>query len=126
VRELQLAKAAIRSGIQLLLEVNNFKEEDIGQVVVAGAFGSYIDLSSAIAAGLLPALPLDRFRQVGNAAGMGAKMSLLSLARREEARSIVSRAHYIELAGTPEFKRTFIEASYLGRYRINRGKREGV
>jgi len=126
VRELQLAKAAIRSGIQLLLEVNDFKDEDIGQVVVAGAFGSYIDLSSAIAVGLLPALPLDRFRQVGNAAGMGAKMSLLSLVRREEARSIVSRAHYIELAGTPEFKRTFIEASYLGQYRINRGKRNRV
>ena len=126
VRELQLAKAAIRSGIQLLLEVNGFTEEDIGQVVVAGAFGTYIDLSSAVTVGLLPTLPLDYFRQVGNAAGMGAKMSLLSLAKREEAQAIVSRTHYIELASTPEFKQTFIEASHIGQYRINHGKREGL
>jgi uncharacterized 2Fe-2S/4Fe-4S cluster protein (DUF4445 family) len=126
VRELQLAKAAIRAGIQLLLEVNGFTEEDIRQVVVAGAFGSYIDLSSAVTVGLLPALPLNYFRQVGNAAGMGAKMSLISLAKREEAKAIASRARYVELANTPEFRQTFIEASYLGRYRIKHGKREGV
>ena len=124
VRELQLAKAAIRSGIQLLLEVNGFTDEDIGQVIVAGAFGSYIDLSSAVTVGLLPALPLNYFRQVGNAAGMGAKLALLSLAKREEAQAIVSRTRYIELASAPEFKQTFIEASYIGQYRINHGKRE--
>jgi uncharacterized 2Fe-2S/4Fe-4S cluster protein (DUF4445 family) len=124
VRELQLAKAAIRAGIQLLLEVNGFTEEDVRQVVVAGAFGSYIDLSSAVTIGLLPTLPLNYFRQVGNAAGMGAKLCLISLAKREEAKSIASRARYIELANTPEFRQTFIEASYLGQYRINRGKRE--
>ncbi len=126
VRELQLAKAAIRTGIQMLLEVNGFTEEDIGQVVVAGAFGSYIDLSSAVTVGLLPALPLNYFRQAGNAAGMGAKLSLLSLTKREEAQAIVSRTRYVELASIPEFKNTFIEASYIGQYRINRGKREGL
>lgn len=124
VRELQLAKAAIRAGIQLLLEVNGFTEEDIRQVVVAGAFGAYIDLSSAVTVGLLPTLPLSYFRQVGNAAGMGARMSLVSLAKREEAKAIASRARYVELANTPEFRQTFIEASYLGRYRIKHGKRE--
>jgi len=124
VRELQLAKSAIRSGIQLLLDKSGFTDEDIDRVIVAGAFGSYIDLSSAITVGLLPSLPLDRFEQVGNAAGMGAKMNLISLDRREEARDIVSRTRYIELAGTAEFKKTFIEAGYLGKYRINNGKRE--
>ncbi|MFC2012520.1 ASKHA domain-containing protein, partial [Chloroflexota bacterium] len=126
IRELQLAKAAIRAGVQLLLEYNGFTEKDIGQVIIAGAFGSYIDLSSAVAIGLLPALPLDCFRQVGNAAGIGAKMSLISTTIREEARGIVSRSHYIELASTPEFKKVFVEASYLGKYRINHGKREPV
>ncbi|MFC1949224.1 ASKHA domain-containing protein [Chloroflexota bacterium] len=126
IRELQLAKAAIRAGIQLLLEYNGFTEKDIGQVIIAGAFGSYIDLSSAVAIGLLPALPLDCFRQVGNAAGIGAKMSLISTTIREEARGIVSRSHYIELASTPEFKKVFVEASYLGKYRINHGKRDPV
>ena len=126
VRELQLAKAAIRSGIQLLLERNNFTDEDIDTVIVAGAFGTYIDLGSSMNVGLLPSLPVDRFKQVGNAAGIGAKMNLISLSSRKEARDIVSRATYIELAGTMEFKRAFVETSFLGRYRLNEGKREVV
>ena len=126
VRELQLAKAAIRSGIQLLLERNNFTDEDIDTVIVAGAFGTYIDLGSSMNVGLLPSLPVDRFKQVGNAAGIGAKMNLISLSSRKEARDIVSRATYIELAGTMEFKRAFVETSFLGRYRLNKGKREVV
>jgi uncharacterized 2Fe-2S/4Fe-4S cluster protein (DUF4445 family) len=124
VRELQLAKAAIRSGIQLLLEKNGFTEEDISRVIIAGAFGSYIDLSSAMTVGLLPSLPNEKFEQIGNAAGMGAKINLISLASREEARDIVSRTRYIELASTPEFKNAFIETSYMGQYRINDGKRK--
>jgi len=124
VRELQLAKAAIRTGIQLLLEMNDFTEEQIGQVVIAGAFGSYIDLSSAVTVGLLPPLPLHYFRQVGNAAGMGAKMALVSLAKREEAQDIASRTHYVELASAPNFKQTFIETSHIGQYRIKHGRRE--
>jgi len=126
IRELQLAKAAIRSGIQLLLETNNYTEEQIGQVVIAGAFGTYIDISSAVAVGLLPSLPLNRFRQVGNAAGMGAKLVLISLSKRDEAQAIASRSHYIELATIPDFKQTFIEASYIGQYRMNHGKREEI
>ena len=123
IRELQLAKAAIRTGIQLLLEANGLTEKQIKQIVVAGAFGSYIDLSSAVTAGLVPPLPLNCFRQVGNAAGVGAKMALISLARRKEAQDIVSRIHYVELAGNPDFQRTFIAASHIGRYRIQQGKR---
>lgn len=124
VRELQLAKAAIRTGIQLLLEMNGFTEEYIKQVVIAGAFGSYIDLSSAVTIGLLPSLPLHFFRQVGNAAGMGAKMALVSLAKRKEAQDIASQTRYVELASAPNFKQTFIETSRIGRYRINHGRKE--
>jgi uncharacterized 2Fe-2S/4Fe-4S cluster protein (DUF4445 family) len=124
IRELQLAKAAIRTGIQLLLEANGLTEKQIKKIVVAGAFGSYIDISSAVTAGLVPPLPLDCFQQVGNAAGVGAKMALLSLSMRKEAQDIVSRIHYIELAGNPDFQRTFIAASHIGRYRIHKGKRE--
>ncbi len=126
VRELQLAKAAIRSSIQLLLEATGFVDEDISEVIIAGSFGSYIDVSSAITVGLLPALPLDRFHQVGNAAGMGAKLALVSLAKRKEAEGIASRTHYIELANASAFKQTFIETSHIGRYRIKQGKREAV
>jgi uncharacterized 2Fe-2S/4Fe-4S cluster protein (DUF4445 family) len=124
IRELQLANAAIRTGIHLLLETNGFTEEQIRQVVIAGAFGSYIDLASAVTVGLLPPLPLNRFRQVGNSAGTGAKMALVSLTRRKEAQAITSRTRYIELANNPDFKQTFIETSHIGRYRIKLGKRE--
>ncbi len=126
VRELQLAKAAIRTGIQVLLETSGYSEEEISQVIIAGAFGSYIDVSSAVAIGMLPSLPLDRFRQVGNAAGMGARLALISLSKRAEAQAIASRVHYIELATAPNFMQTFTEASYIGRYRMTHGKREEI
>ncbi len=126
IRELQLAKAAIRTGIQALLETNGCVEDDIKQVIIAGAFGTYIDVSSAVAIGMLPPLPLNRFRQVGNAAGMGAKLALISLKSRAKAQAVASRVSYIELGSTPSFQLTFIQASYLGRYRIIDGKREEI
>ncbi|HEY41151.1 MAG TPA: DUF4445 domain-containing protein [Dehalococcoidia bacterium] len=124
IRELQLAKAAIRTGIQLLLETNGFTEEQLGQVVIAGSFGSYLDLSSAVTIGLLPPLPLNCFRQVGNAAGMGAKLALISLAKREEGQAATFRSRYIELATDPDFKKIFIETGHLGRYWIKNNRRE--
>ena len=126
VRELQLAKAAIRTGIQALLKASRCAEEDIKQVIIAGAFGTYIDVASAVAIGMLPSLPLNRFRQVGNAAGMGAKLALISRKSRAKAEAIASRVSYIELASTPGFQPTFMQASYLGRYRIIDGKREEI
>ena len=126
IRELQLAKAAIRTGIQVLLETNGCAEEEITQVIIAGAFGSYIDIASAVTIGMLPLLPLSCFQQVGNAAGMGAKLALISLSKRAEAQAIASQVKYIELASTPNFKQTFIQASYLGRYRIIDGRREEI
>ena len=126
VRELQLAKAAIRTGIQILLETSDCTEDDIKQVIIAGAFGTYIDISSAVTIGMLPPLPLNRFHQVGNAAGMGAKLALISLRSRAKAEAIASRVSYIELASTPSFQPTFVQASYLGRYRITDGRRREV
>jgi uncharacterized 2Fe-2S/4Fe-4S cluster protein (DUF4445 family) len=126
VRELQLAKAAIRTGIQVLLETGGCAQDDIKQVIIAGAFGTYIDVASAVAIGMLPPIPLNRFRQVGNAAGMGAKLALISLVSRAQAEAIASRVSYIELASSPNFQPTFMQTSYLGRYRIIGGKREEI
>ncbi len=126
VRELQLAKAAIRTGIQVLLETNGCSEEEISQMIIAGAFGTYIDVSSAITIGMLPSLPLDRFQQVGNAAGMGARLALVSLSKRAETHTIASRVRYIELGSSPNFMQTFIQAGYLGRYRMTHSKREEI
>ena len=126
IRELQLAKAAIRTGIQVLLETKGCAEEEIKQVIIAGAFGSYIDIANAVTIGMLPLLPLSCFQQVGNAAGMGAKLALISLSKRAEAQAIASRVKYIELASAPNFEQTFIQASYLGQYRIIDGRREEI
>ena len=114
VRELQLAKGAMRTGIDVLLETNGLTADDIDRVIIAGAFGTYIDVASAMTIGMLPRLPLDRFRQVGNAAGMGAKLALISRSKRSEAQAIASRVGYIELATIPQFARRFTQAMYLG------------
>lgn len=118
VRELQLAKAAIRIGIQVLLEANNCSEEEIKEVIIAGAFGTYIDVANAIVIGMLPSLPLARFRQVGNAAGTGARLALISCSKRDEAKSIARQANYIELATFPRFQQIFTHAIYLGSQKV--------
>ncbi len=118
VRELQLAKGAMRTGIQALLDANGLADDDIEQVIIAGAFGSYIDVSSAIAIGMLPALPLERFRQVGNAAGTGARLALISSPKRREAQEIAGRVRYIELASLPAFSDWFAQSMYLGTYNM--------
>jgi uncharacterized 2Fe-2S/4Fe-4S cluster protein (DUF4445 family) len=114
VRVLQLAKGAIRLGIQALVADAGLTEADIQQVIVAGAFGTFIDVASAIEIGMFPDLPLAHFKQVGNAAGTGARLALISLSQRAEARRLAEIDGYIELAAIPNFSRKFAEATYLG------------
>ncbi len=113
VREVQLAKAAIMAGIQVLLDANGLNENDIRQVFIAGTFGNYINIPSALTIGMLPDLPIDRFYQIGNAAGMGAKLALTSIDQRAMAEQMVSRINYIELSGVPDFKEKFLRATYF-------------
>jgi uncharacterized 2Fe-2S/4Fe-4S cluster protein (DUF4445 family) len=119
IRELQLAKSAIRLGIRALVEAEGLSEDKIDEVIIAGAFGTFIDVESAVAIGMLPPLPLERFRQVGNAAGTGARLALISQNLRRQAAQIALRDGYIELAGIPNFNRKFAEASYFGTYFFN-------
>ncbi len=116
VRELQLATGAIHTGIQVLLETSGHSTRDIAQVIIAGAFGTYIDIASATAIGMLPSLPLPRFQQVGNAAGTGARLALVSCSKRSEAQAIARRIGYIELAAVPQFMQTFTEALHIRAY----------
>jgi uncharacterized 2Fe-2S/4Fe-4S cluster protein (DUF4445 family) len=113
VRELQLAKAAIRLGIQALVGDEGLTEDDLEKIIIAGAFGTFIDVKSAITIGMLPDLPLERFSQVGNAAGTGARLALISKTEREKAKEIAKLDGYIELAKIPGFNRRFAEATYL-------------
>jgi uncharacterized 2Fe-2S/4Fe-4S cluster protein (DUF4445 family) len=114
VREIQLAKGAIYTGIKLLLEARNRSEAEIEQVIIAGAFGTYINVASAITIGMLPRLPLSRFRQVGNAAGTGARLALISRPKRAEAQAIARKIKYIELAADPRFMTIFVDAIKIG------------
>jgi uncharacterized 2Fe-2S/4Fe-4S cluster protein (DUF4445 family) len=113
VNEIQLAKGAIRAGIEVLLREAEITSDAIDTFIVAGAFGTYLDVESAIQVGMFPDLPRDRFRQVGNAAGIGAKQMLVSVKRREIAARIVARVEYIELTTHPQFTDVYMEALVL-------------
>ena len=110
VNEIQLAKGAIRAGVEILLSEAGISAEAIMRFIVAGAFGTYLDLANAITIGMFPPLPLDRFRQVGNAAGTGARQMLISRRRRRDALGLIDRARYVELTVHPAFTDTFMVA----------------
>ena len=114
VGEIQLAKAAIRAGIELMLTAAGIEADALDEVVVAGAFGTYLDVTSAVAVGMLPKLPKERYRQVGNAAGLGARQLLASRQRREMADDIARRIRYVELTTHPQFADTFARELTLG------------
>ncbi len=113
VNEIQLAKAAIRAGIEALLGEAGLEVEQVERVVVAGAFGTYLDVDSALAVGMFPPLPRERFVQVGNAAGMGAKLALVSYRCREIAREIARRMEYVELTTHSRFVEVYTRALML-------------
>jgi uncharacterized 2Fe-2S/4Fe-4S cluster protein (DUF4445 family) len=108
VAEIQLAKAAIRAGIEILLGEAGIAATEIEQFVVAGAFGAYIDVNSAIRVGMFPDLPQHRFRQVGNAAGMGAVLLLLSQELRDRASAVTRVIDYVELTTYAAFQNEFV------------------
>ena len=107
VNEIQLAKGAIRAGLEVLMEATNTPPETVEEVIIAGAFGSFIKVPSALDMGLLPNLPHAHYRQVGNAAIEGARLALLSRQTRIRARDLVNQTHYLELTTYPKFNRRF-------------------
>lgn len=110
IREIQLAKAAIRAGVDVLLSHTGTDSEDIDQFIVAGAFGTYLALESAIQIGMFPDLPLRRFHQIGNAAGTGARMMLINAPSRKKAETILKKTTYVELTTEPGFMDLYVDA----------------
>lgn len=110
IRELQLAKGAIRTGIDLLLERAGLGVGDVDELCLAGGFGNYIDKRNAIRLGLIPALPLERLRFIGNGALVGARMALVSIAMRRRGERVAREAEHLQIAGTPDFQMRFSEA----------------
>ena len=114
IRQLQLAKAAIYSGILMLQQLMDVADEDIAELLVAGGFGNYVNMESAVRIALLPPLPLDRFTYVGNAAHIGAELALLSEKEREQADDIASNIEHVALATRMEYQELFVEACKFG------------
>ena len=105
--EIQLAKSAIRTGIEVLLENNGIEFKEIDKIIIAGAFGSYIDPKNVINIGMFPKVSLKKITQVGNAAGVGAKMVLISKKERKIAEKIAQEVKYLELTLHPKFSDYF-------------------
>jgi uncharacterized 2Fe-2S/4Fe-4S cluster protein (DUF4445 family) len=115
VGEVQLAKAAIRAGAEILLAEAGLAADDISRFVVAGAFGTYLDPASAGRVGMFPAMRNARFEQLGNAAGIGAQQILVSRERRAIAADIARRMAYVELTTCASFPSRYTEALLFAR-----------
>jgi uncharacterized 2Fe-2S/4Fe-4S cluster protein (DUF4445 family) len=109
IRQMQLAKAAIRAGIRLLQKKIGIGDDDIEQLFLAGAFGNYIRAESALRVGLLPAVPPERIHFVGNAASSGAQLILVSSQMRKLAADLARRIEYVEIAHQPDFQSVFTD-----------------
>jgi uncharacterized 2Fe-2S/4Fe-4S cluster protein (DUF4445 family) len=113
IHEIQLAKAAIRTGIEALLSVVKIGIDAIEEVMVAGGFGTRINPASGIAIGMFPPFQLDQFKHMGNAAGMGAMRILISRSQRTLAAETAQRIQYLELMTYPGFHKQFAKALYI-------------
>ena len=109
IRELQLAKSAIATGIEIMLEEAGKRLEDIDMVFLAGAFGNYLNIENAMKTGILPQLPVEKIKSVGNSSGLGAIEFILHPEHWREARRVISSAKHIELATHREFPLKFVK-----------------
>ncbi|HYE91663.1 MAG TPA: ASKHA domain-containing protein, partial [Terriglobales bacterium] len=110
VRQVQLAKGAIASGIAMLQRVAGIDETAVAEVMLAGGFGNYVSIPSAQRIGLIPRLSRGEVRYVGNAASLGAQLCLLSENERAAAERVAERVEHISLATHPDFEDIFVDA----------------
>lgn len=118
VVQIQYAKAAMYAGASILMERMGIDAYRLDAILLAGAFGNYLNPESARTIGLFPNVPLDRIIGIGNAAGAGAKMVLLNEDFRERAREIVKKVEYVELAAHSGFEEIFYRALYIPGYDV--------
>lgn len=115
IRQVQLAKSAIFSGIVMLQHVMKISDDDLQEVMMCGGFGNYINIESAVKIRLIPNLPLEKITYSGNAALMGAQMALLSETERDRAYDLSLKMEHVALATRPEFQDIFVDAmTFLG------------
>jgi len=108
IREFQLAKGAIRAGIEVMLEHASIGSDGIDRILVGGAFGSSLSPSSLLCTGLLPSIDVGRIISLGNSAGQGAKLVLLNRRNTQHLQQLIKKTNYIELSFIKEFSQKFI------------------
>lgn len=113
VREVQLAKSAICAGIKILLKEKNITFDEIEKVYIGGGFGNYMNIESSVEIGMIPKELKDKIKSVGNCAGSGAKMYLLSKGIRDNTVDIINKATYIELSKRGDFQEYFIDSMMM-------------
>ena len=113
IRELQLAKGAIRTGIDMLLAETGVEVQALKKIRLAGNFGSGVDIGKTIRIGLIPGVDIDKVDVVGNAALRGASLVLVSREYRQKAVSIYRGCRFLELAAKPEFQMKFASSMFF-------------
>jgi uncharacterized 2Fe-2S/4Fe-4S cluster protein (DUF4445 family) len=109
IRQVQLCKGAIASGIAMLQRVAGVRETDVHELMLAGGFGNYLGIESALRIGLIPAVPAEKVRYVGNAAALGAQLALVSEAERARAETLARSIEHVSLAAHPDFQDVFVD-----------------
>jgi uncharacterized 2Fe-2S/4Fe-4S cluster protein (DUF4445 family) len=109
VRQVQLCKGAIASGAALLQKVAGLADDDVAELMLAGGFGNYLSVRSALRIGLIPPLPERKIRYVGNAAALGAQLALMSEPERARAAALARRIEHVSLAAHPDFQDIFVD-----------------
>jgi len=107
------AKAAIYAAASVLLNALNMSFDDLAEIMVAGAFGNFLNIGNAVYIGMLPDVPRDRLRFVGNAAVAGAKLAAISSKCYDEIFQIAARTTYFELSTDPTFMDQFVSACFF-------------
>jgi uncharacterized 2Fe-2S/4Fe-4S cluster protein (DUF4445 family) len=108
---MQLAKGALYTGCKILMK--RYGVEEVDKVLLAGAFGSYIDKEASMVIGMFPDCDLKKVKAIGNAAGDGARIALLNRKKREEANVTARKIQYIELTVDPDFQTEFMRAMHF-------------
>jgi uncharacterized 2Fe-2S/4Fe-4S cluster protein (DUF4445 family) len=111
IRQVQLCKGAIASGVAMLQHVAGVPDERVSELMLAGGFGNYLSIPSARRIGLIPpGLPVEKIRYVGNAAAIGAQLALVSESERRRAEHIARNVEHVSLAAHPDFEDIFVAA----------------
>lgn len=113
IRELQMAKGAMAAGVRVLMETYGIQAQDIKEVLLAGAFGNYLNPHSACVIGLIPLELESKIKMIGNAAGTGSKLALLSSSEFNRAMDIAEGVKFVELGSYPRFNHIFGECTYF-------------